>query len=1031
MSSAANDITNGNNSHGTSADAPNASGVITSTLHPALLFSTQGGAWGRFRYSTLRKLLLCARILGDAALYIGTALRLLDPSMMNYLPMSVATSIFRDLLVLCKARSPSEAEVKGDFSGGLYLSLATLGPMRPHIVAAIQFQVASNNANTQQSSANASGLGSPPRPVQLLKATRIIHDEPFKVRYAQCEAGRTHLLHLVVESSFPGMVVLDDLVISYMPFSIDNTNIDNASWRNLQLWEAGMGHTSASAPTPAVTGQMPRSIECRPYVLEANNSVSATCAVGVVLKPGRQTIPMVFDASCCGEYSPAFLRMRIGSLILVERIESDINKLHNFFSSNTMLSIVQPSDPVFLSLSLPSFSPLGMIDNVYVHMGFERGDKLRNLVAHVECRELNQASADFIAAINDYDLRCAVLTTFVRCLETNGAILQSNEDYSVLKNAQFGRQNKESQMDSTLMALVKALLGLHRTNETLSTLTTSSASMAMTTESSYVNEESGAYKRSLLSRASAEVLPPQHWEIRGCADDGSVATATPIYASSAGLSSANNYSAGESKEAAANTLVLNVTHSHGSRHLTLPIIEKCTAITLKVPILYRGGDSFYQGQELRDCDYSELDSCFLLTVKIEGTVMRNGAQIPFQSRKDYTARCGAAFQISQDVLGLAGSEFFVHSTLRNRSPVRWRLQGIRTSVGTPWIENGSWAEPPAHFELNLRDVYSLESREISSHNDNVDDESYKNGSSRTVLLDTTLGVDDEFHFSSRCEHVIKSASLTRSKNSPGSNFSGGGASWEKRSEEVGPISRPLHGGVSAKTLPSSIKGAISINRTIMSGDYLPSHVTPAYVVYTLMRQSGSKNLANAGGTCTVCRDKRCTGGWGLSCIGICEAQRYIGAIYTAFADFFSSPGWDKFEIAVPVRLAYLRGAYSGVGAVSTSSKLEPQLSRTSGPSAAIVVFPSSADRSSDVGVTDLTAVPTGVSRIDAADAPAFPGSPSFAVVSIALPPLEIPASVSVGASAAFTFKISLVHYVNHREHASISASGEPNFCKSL
>jgi hypothetical protein len=340
------------------------------------------------------------------------------------------------------------------------------------------------------------------------------------------------------------------------------------------------------------------------------------------------------------------------------------------------------------------------------------------------------------------------------------------------------------------------------------------------------------------------------------------------------------------------------------------------------------------------------------------------------------ARCGVAFQITQDILGLAGSEFFVHSTLRNRSPVRWRLQGIRTSIVTPWAEQGSPNQPASHFELNLSDLYSLDN---SKDNSNSSDSSYRNGSSRTISLDTILGMDDEFHFSSRCIHVLKSG--------------------DNRSEDAD----TRLGGATTKAALPSLKGPGPLSR-VMAADALPQSASPAFVMYTLMRQSNKE----FGGLCAVCNYKMCTGGWGMTCVGICKEQRHAASIYTAFTDFLSSSFWDRFEIAVPVRLIYNRGVYVGLDALLTTSRLETQLRPTSGgPSAAIVVFPSSMDRSSDVTAADFAAVQAGARRTDAA-----PGSPSFAAVSVAVPQL---ASISVGVSVAFTFKISLFHYVNSRE----------------
>jgi hypothetical protein len=125
-----------------------------------------GGIWKRFKYVLLRKLLLCARVLSDAQLYVEVSLRLLDPDLTEMMDQNTAISIFGDVVKISKS-TMTDAEV----SFAEYLPSILAAPMLPHVSAAIKFY------SPQEKPDHKSDL----KAVTLKSVTSIIHDEPFKV----------------------------------------------------------------------------------------------------------------------------------------------------------------------------------------------------------------------------------------------------------------------------------------------------------------------------------------------------------------------------------------------------------------------------------------------------------------------------------------------------------------------------------------------------------------------------------------------------------------------------------------------------------------------------------------------------------------------------------------------------------------------------------------------------------------------------------------------------------------------------------
>lgn len=454
-----------------------------------LNYSTSvGGVWKLFRYVVLRKLLLCARVLNDSRLYLDISFRLLDPLMADLLNNQTATSICYDIISISRASKRIQREdmliattassIDRQNSAtvateGGYLTGVLPAPMFPHVVVSIDFDVyrkvrVKNNAErvtdaTSDANALHPGLkenenSNKIRVATMRSVTSVIHDEPFKVSYAECEAGRQHILNLNIESSFPVDVTLDNLVVSYIPFSLvengqhsplqkhggglstqaydsieANNNIGSDFFRHqsFQSFQFGNGIEDRTEEEEAgqsgnfgsnhFSGQIDTGFECHPYF-----DTDGTKIHKLVLKPGKQTVPMYFNARAVGEYAPLFISAQIGNTILVERIEADVNKLHNFFERNTLISIIKPPDPIALSVLVPPLCPIGHIDSVLVGIGLEVNDQLHDVEISVHAIMLDKQFIESLKSVEDDVEKDYMITQYIDGAGDSRLFLEDN-----------------------------------------------------------------------------------------------------------------------------------------------------------------------------------------------------------------------------------------------------------------------------------------------------------------------------------------------------------------------------------------------------------------------------------------------------------------------------------------------------------------------------------------------------------------------------------------------------------------------------
>lgn len=268
--------------------------------------------------------------------------------------------------------------------------------------------------------------------------------------YAECEAGRNHISYLSITSSFPHDVTLDNLMVSYIPFSLlengqhsplqkhgglkspvgieplsegaNNIGSDFFRHQSFQSFHFGgdtetQTDTAQHATSPGqgsshfTSGHINTGFECHPYFSQSERDGSVNRKL--VLKPGHQVVPMCFTAKAVGEYAPLFISAQIGKLILVERIDADANKLHDFFDSNTLISIIKPADPITLSVMVPPLCPIGYKDTVLVGIGLEENDELHDVEVSVHSVHIDSDFLQSLALVDDAQERELLLSQYV------------------------------------------------------------------------------------------------------------------------------------------------------------------------------------------------------------------------------------------------------------------------------------------------------------------------------------------------------------------------------------------------------------------------------------------------------------------------------------------------------------------------------------------------------------------------------------------------------------------------------------------
>lgn len=148
----------------------------------------------------------------------------------------------------------------------------------------------------------------------------------------------------------------------------------------------------------------------------------------ITISPGKNLVPMCFDAKVIGEFVPLCVTIQVGQLLLIENIEIDVNKLHNFFETNTLISIVKPSDQLRLNMLAPRFTPVGFADSVLIDIGIEEKDELNDVRISVHSVHLDKPFARSLLSVEDDEEREQLISHYIEASGEVGNNLQ--ESYS-------------------------------------------------------------------------------------------------------------------------------------------------------------------------------------------------------------------------------------------------------------------------------------------------------------------------------------------------------------------------------------------------------------------------------------------------------------------------------------------------------------------------------------------------------------------------------------------------------------------------
>jgi len=285
--------------------------------------------WNDFRFTILRKILLCARLSEDRSMYMFTALHFVEPCMLMHAGSSKVwiKAILNDVSKLSvisaqQASSTTEAAAK----------------INKLVIPFSQFFTTSISFN-----------------VQLEKMPKMINDEVAVVTVARVHGGVTQTLHLNISSSIPETITVDSLIVTYGAFKLLQATALSAKGVGDIFGELGKDNM----------------FECT-AVSPSGGPLS--------IYPGEQVISLQFRAPCTGEYGLVKLHMSMGPILLQDNLScSSLADLQKFSQTHTLIRVEQPPNLFGLKVESAPFSPAGQVDDVHVSFRTLEGDQLTGL----------------------------------------------------------------------------------------------------------------------------------------------------------------------------------------------------------------------------------------------------------------------------------------------------------------------------------------------------------------------------------------------------------------------------------------------------------------------------------------------------------------------------------------------------------------------------------------------------------------------------------------------------------------------------
>lgn len=94
------------------------------------------------------------------------------------------------------------------------------------------------------------------------------------------------------------------------------------------------------------------------------------------LAPGLNTIPLFFNPSSVGDYTPCEIHLSVGNIDFYQSIAPDLTSLTTYFSEYSLVSIVPPQDILSVKVFPPVFSPFEEVDTIEVHLHVDQSETL-------------------------------------------------------------------------------------------------------------------------------------------------------------------------------------------------------------------------------------------------------------------------------------------------------------------------------------------------------------------------------------------------------------------------------------------------------------------------------------------------------------------------------------------------------------------------------------------------------------------------------------------------------------------------------
>lgn len=551
----------------------------------------------------------------------------------------------------------------------------------------------------------------------------------------------------------PGAVGLDTV-------SEGNNNIGSDFFRHQSFQSFQFGGDLDSATSDSVvnhfgsgqytSGHINTGFECQPYFSKKDDGRASPRQL--VLRPGHQIVPMFFNARAVGEYAPLFISLQIGKVLLVERIDADVNKLHNFFDSNTLISIIKPTDPIGLSILVPPLCPIGYKDSVLVGVELEEKDELHNVEMSVYSVLLDKQFIQSLTLVEDAIERDFLISQYI---EAAGDSWLFADDGG--QNGAISVETRHAQIDNLVNQYLSPSTGALTETKVLDALQLFGDKMLIS-NCILVQMLPGTSPRAPLARRpTSHITRDLSNRATGNGDsyDGTIKYGLFV-------SKPNTWqmcdTTGVHPPRAASVLGRNNLLASAHPKTDIRIIDKVKdtrELIISVPIaaaplVKQSSDSNNSiTVDLPGADDTSIlsrsafpDECFAIVCKIQGRLLRNSCETDFDCQTHSILQCGVPVSISQESVGSIDKEFFHQCVIKNRSNVSFSLNSIRVRSWTAGV-------PCPRIDLINDDICDLKEITVATSKMRGTSREWNDAGEHSLSLGLFLRPLDSYFFAAR------------------------------------------------------------------------------------------------------------------------------------------------------------------------------------------------------------------------------------------------------------------------------------------